>query len=501
MGVVRIQELLRTRLDRGFSIRSIGANEARVLFDGSVAAISVLLTLFFCRLVTSTSIRTRDVILSATLPVLFVVFNALLGVYSRYRVASARIKACALCASIVLTSLAGWVVLRSLPVILLWAMLVTGPVTLARLLLSLHADRHRSFTRIVTNDRGPVLVLGGAGYIGSHTVALLLQRGREVRVLDRLMYGDAVLKDFRENPRFSLIEGDVTDIAKLTAAMKDCSAVVHLAGLVGDPACAVSPEFTRHTNIIATRMAREVAEAMGIHRFIFASSCSVYGISSKEVTETDALNPASLYAETKIDSERELLVNSRDDFFVTILRFATVFGHSRRPRFDLVANLFTAQALNDGLITVIGPHQWRPFIHVRDLARAILATLEADTRIIQSQIFNVGDKRLNMTILDLAERVRAATSAHRSVEISIADNPSDRRNYAVSFEKIQRALGFQAETTIEEGVQEMVDRLLAGEYAHYRSSEYSNVAMTARAVEAFHDADQATHLYAPLNAR
>jgi nucleoside-diphosphate-sugar epimerase len=500
MGGIHIKELFRSRLDRGFSIRSIGPNEARVLYDGSVAAISAVLTLFFVSLVTSTSIRTRDTILSAALPVLFVVFNALLGVYSRHRVASARFKALALCASVTLTCLVGSFALRP-AVILLWAMLVTGPVTLARLLLGVHADRHRSFTRIVTNDRGPVLVVGGAGYIGSHTVALLLQRGREVRVLDRLMYGDAVLKDFRENPRFSLIEGDVTDIAKLTAAMKDCSAVVHLAGLVGDPACAVNPEFTRHTNIIATRMAREVAEAMGIHRFIFASSCSVYGISSKEVTETDALNPASLYAETKIDSERELLVNSRDDFFVTILRFATVFGHSRRPRFDLVANLFTAQALNDGLITVIGPHQWRPFIHVRDLARAILGALEADTRRVQSQIFNVGDKSLNMTILDLAERVQAATSAHRSVEISVADNPSDRRNYAVSFEKIQRVLGFRAETTIEAGVQEMVDRFLAGDYSHYRSPEYSNVAMTARAVELFQDAGQASHLYAPLNAR
>lgn len=501
MHVIRIQELLRTRLDRGFSIRSIGPNEARVLFDGSVAAISVLVTLLFCRLASSTSIRERDVIVSATLPVIFVVFGALLGVYSRFRMAAVGFKVSALCVSIIVTSLAGWLLLQNVAVIVLWALLVTGPVTLARLLLSLHAGRHRRFTRIVTNDRGPVLVVGGAGYIGSHAVAILLRRGREVRVLDRLMYGDAVLKNFRENPRFSLIEGDVTDIAKLTAAMQDCSAVVHLAGLVGDPACAVNPEFTRHTNIIATRMAREVAEAMGVRRFIFASSCSVYGVSSKEVTETSPLNPASLYAETKIDSERELLANVPDDFFVTILRFATVFGHSRRPRFDLVANLFTAQAVNEGRITVIGPDQWRPFIHVRDLARAIVATLETDAAIVQSQIFNVGDKSLNMTILQLAERVRAATSTHRPVEISIADNPTDRRNYAVSFEKIQRVLAFQAETTIEEGVQEMVDRLLAGEYAHYRSSEYSNVAMTAKAVEAFHDADQATHLYAPLSAR
>src|SRR5262249_7356476 len=155
------------------------------------------------------------------------------------------------------------------------------------------------------------------------------------------------------NPRFEVVEGDATDIMKLTEAMSGVSSVVHLAGLVGDPACAVDRSFTRHTNVIATRMLKEVAISMGVPRFVFASSCSVYGASEEEVEETSPLNPVSLYAVTKIDSERELQSLIDETFCVTILRFATVFGHSRRPRFDLVANLFTAQAFNDGRITVM----------------------------------------------------------------------------------------------------------------------------------------------------
>ena len=253
------------------------------------------------------------------------------------------------------------------------------------------------------------------------------------------MYGQQSLAPFLGRRDFELIEGDATDITKLTLAMKGASAVVHLAGLVGDPACAVDEQFTRHTNIVATRMAKDVAQSMGVHRFVFASSCSVYGMSDKEVSETDALNPVSMYAQTKIDSENELLYSGRDDFFVTVLRFATVFGHSPRPRFDLVGNLFTAQAMTDGLITVIGPQQWRPFIHVRDLGRAIVKVLKANPALVQSQIFNVGDKRLNMTILQLAEAVQKVCSHGREVKISVSENVQDRRNYAVSFEKIQLA--------------------------------------------------------------
>jgi len=496
---MQIMDLIRLRVSRGFSVDSIGPNEGRVLFDGTAAFVSGALALAFCRAYAPTSVSRRDLLLPIVLPVLLIVFNALLGIYTRLRLAFARTKALTLCASVLLSAVTAGLAFGTWSLVVLWAMLATGPIVLARLLLSLHTGRHRTLANIAIKSRGPVLIIGGAGYIGSHTVDLLLKRGQSVRVLDRLMYGDGSLAEFRGHPRFCLIQGDVTDIAKLSAAMRDCSAVVHLAGLVGDPSCAVSPEFTRHANIIATRMAREVAESMGVHRFVFASSCSVYGLSDTEVGEADALNPVSLYAHTKVDSERELLSSVRDEFFVTVLRFATVFGHSPRPRFDLVANLFAAQAMTEGLITVVGPNQWRPFIHVRDLARAIVIVLTADPRLVQSQIFNVGDKRLNMTILQLAERVRDCAAKYRQAELSVTEDPQDRRSYAVSFRKIRATLGFEAATLLDEGIQEMVEHFRADHYNHYRSPEYSNVAMTTKALASFQDPAEMAHLYAPLN--
>jgi nucleoside-diphosphate-sugar epimerase len=343
-----------------------------------------------------------------------------------------------------------------------------------------------------------VLVVGGAGYIGSHVVDLLLKEGRNVRVLDRLMYGKDSLSEFLNHRYFELVEGDATDISKLTLAMKDVSAVVHMAGLVGDPACLIDPNFTRHTNIIATKMVKEVAQSIGVHRFVFASSCSVYGVSDKEARENDPLNPVSLYAQTKIDSERELLFSVPDEFFVTILRFATVFGHSRRPRFDLVANLFTGQAIEDGIIHVVGPGQWRPFIHVRDLARAVLFVLKADPPIIQGQIYNVGDQRLNMTIGKLGEEIKNIVSRFRDVQMNVQENAADRRNYAVSFDKIRSSLGFDAQIMLHEGIEEMVEHFRKGTYRSYREKVYNNLAVTKDALDNFRDPASSSRLYAPL---
>jgi nucleoside-diphosphate-sugar epimerase len=381
--------------------------------------------------------------------------------------------------------------------VVLWALLTLPVAVVARLLLGLPYSRRAPLQTLAVTRHGPVLVIGGAGYIGSLTVERLLERGHRVRVLDRFMYGTQSLAPFVGSPNFEIIEGDVTDISKLAAAMRHASAVIHLAGLVGDPACAVDPDFTRHENIIATRMARQVAQSLGIHRFIFSSSCSVYGASEQEMREEDALNPVSLYAQTKIDSERELLFSVPDDFFVTVLRFATVFGHSSRPRFDLVANLFSAQAVVNGVVTVIGPDQWRPFVHVRDLARAIVMVLEARPEVVQSQIYNVGDDRLNMTIGQLGELVQRTVIRYRDVEVTVQAGDQDRRNYRVSFDKIRSALGFQAETTIEAGVREMVEELRAGRYGDFRDPVYSNVATTRAAL---HDFYESNALYAPRRA-
>jgi len=493
---MRLWEYVRARRGRQLSVDSLGPNEARVLYDAAVGVFGVAVTMVFSdRRIGGIDSHAIGLCL---LPVLLLVFCACFGIYSRLKMASGRRKALALLGSIVgccgIAALAG----ASPRSLLLWSLFAYPLLALPRLLLGIPYSRHKRLNLIAVNHRGPVLVIGGAGYIGSHLVELLLRAGRQVRVLDRLMYGSESLAEFVGDGRFELIAGDATDIAKLTQAMYGASAVVHLAGLVGDPACAVDNNFTRHTNIVATRMAKEVAQSLGVHRFVFASSCSVYGISDTEASETGAVNPVSLYAQTKIDSETELLASGRDEFFVTVLRFATVFGHSRRPRFDLVGNLFTAQAMTDGLITVVGPDQWRPFVHVRDLARAVMLVLNADTTLVQNQIFNVGDKRLNMTILQLAQKIRDVCNRYREVRISVTDNPQDQRNYAVDFRKIHSMLGFEAETMAEAGVEEIAAAFQTGKYGNYREHIYSNVAVTARALDQFQDPAELARLYAPL---
>jgi len=488
-------DYFQSRLKRGLSILSIGPNEARLVYDFAASTGAFVCTAWFLIAFMDRGFPGR----LAVVPFILVFLNALLGIYSRLKTATGRIKAGVLLVALVSSCLACLLLTRDLAGVVLWGMLAGPMIILPRLFLALQHSKHENLAVTVVKQRGPVLVIGGAGYIGAHVVDLLLAAGQSVRILDSLMYGSDSLAEFEGNRDFELIEGDATDISRLTTAMKGASSVVHLAGLVGDPACAVDSEFTRHTNIIATRMAKDVAQAMGIYRFVFASSCSVYGVSSRELKEGDALNPVSLYAQTKIDSEQELLRVVRDDFFMTVLRFATVFGHSYRPRFDLVANLFTAQAMNEGLITVIGPQQWRPFVHVRDLARAIVMVLGAKPIEVQSQIFNVGDKRLNMTILQLAEKVKAIVEqTGKKVSISVTENPDDLRNYAVSFDKINKHLGFEAETLMEDGVREMVAHFERGTFSHYRDQIYSNVAMTKKALETFYDPMQTMNIYAPL---
>jgi len=493
---------IRARLGRGWSLSSLGPNEARLLFDAGASAAGVAATLLFLALFVpgSTSLRSNLPLFAA--PLVFVAFNVFAGLYTRLRISRWQRKAAALLATVAATVVSSLLLGAPLPGVVLWALLVGAPVVLARAFVALPFTRHGSLvTTLVTHRHGPVLVIGGAGYIGWHTVDLLLQRGYEVRVLDRLMYGRKPLEEFLGHSRFELIEGDVTEITKLTGAARNASAVIHLAGLVGDPACAVDVDFTRHTNIVATRMAKEVAQSLGVHRFLFASSCSVYGVSDVEVDELSPLNPMSLYAQTKIDSERELLHVVRDDFFVTVLRFATVFGHSKRPRFDLVANLFTAQAMTEGCITVVDPDQWRPFVHVRDLARAMVHVLESSADVVQSQVYNVGNARLNTTIGQLGELVASVAREFRSpVTITVREQPAeDRRNYHVSFAKIRRHLDFQAETGLDEGIREMARLFAKGAYRHYRDEIYSNVATTLRAVEHFYDPLESQRLYAPRN--
>src|ERR1700693_2231158 len=189
-----------------------------------------------------------------------------------------------------------------------------------------------------------VLVLGGAGYLGSVLVRQLLELGRRGRGLGSFMFGEQALGGVRYHPSLEVVRGDVRDVGVVVRCMRSCDAVIHLAGIVGDPACEENKELAVEANRAATRMLANVARQWGVRLFIFASSCSVYGASDFFVNEASPVNPLSVSSETKIDSEGILLGAKTATFAPTILRFSTLFGLSPRMRFDLVANLFVARA-------------------------------------------------------------------------------------------------------------------------------------------------------------
>ncbi|MEI6136722.1 MAG: NAD(P)-dependent oxidoreductase [Chloroflexota bacterium] len=255
---------------------------------------------------------------------------------------------------------------------------------------------------VASNPR--VLVTGGAGYIGSWVVNGLLSRGYAVTCLDRLLFGPESLDRFVGNPNLELITADCRDRDVMRRAMSRSSTVMHLAGLVGDPACAVDETVSCDINVRATETAAQLAREAGA-RFIFASSCSVYGVSGEISDEQAHRAPVSTYARNKCEAE-DILNGMIDDRFGPVtLRFATIHGLSPRPRFDLVVNLFAALATRTGAITVFGGDQWRPFVHCADVADALIAAVEAPEQLVCGETFNVGSDPENYRIRDLAELI------------------------------------------------------------------------------------------------
>src|SRR6202050_3381574 len=333
-----------------------------------------------------------------------------------------------------------------------------------------------------------VLVLGGAGYLGSIVVTRLLQRGFKVRVLDSFLFGENSLDDVRTHANCELIRGDVRHIGVVVNAMRGCDAVVQLGAIVGDPACEEDKQLAMEVNRAATRMLADVARGCGVRRFIFASSCGVYGASESCLDETSAVNPLSIYAKTKVDSENILmatagqsdgpLASAAVDFAPTILRLGTLFGLSSRMRFDLVVNLFVARAASSGQITVLNGEQWRPFLHVQDAAGAVIACLEADRGAVTGEIFNVGSSSLNLQIEQLGCAIARGVPGTEIIRIENLD----RRNYRVSFEKIERVLGFRCEWTLESGIEEIYAAIQSGLIADFTNDQFNNhTAMRAMA--------------------
>lgn len=317
-----------------------------------------------------------------------------------------------------------------------------------------------------------VLVIGGAGYIGSALLPKLLERGYQVRLLDLFLFGTGPIAKVMEHHNLEMIHADFRHVDKIVQAMKGVDDVIHLGAIVGDPACALDQELTVEVNLMATRMIAEVAKGSGISRFCFASTCSVYGANDQMLDERSELNPISLYAQSKLASEKVLLHLADETFSPVILRFGTVYGLSGRTRFDLVVNLLTARAVIEGKITVFGGGQWRPFLHVDDAAVALLKAVEAPTDLSHAQVFNVGSNEQNYQLVEAAQIIQSLVA---QVEVVDMGADTDFRNYRVDFSKITKMLGFIPRWTLQEGIKQVIAALETGEVKDYRHPMYSNV--------------------------
>ncbi|MBA2629966.1 MAG: NAD(P)-dependent oxidoreductase [Thermoleophilaceae bacterium] len=310
-----------------------------------------------------------------------------------------------------------------------------------------------------------ITITGGAGYVGALVVDELLEAGREVRVLDVLLHGQEDVATELTERGVELIRGDIRDADARRRALDGAEAVVHLAAIVGDPACARDPELSKEVNVEGSRSLVADAREMGVERLVFASTCSNYGRMSDPTVPIDEggeLRPVSLYAEQKVGIEKALLasvghsVNGGGGLRPTCLRFATVYGVGPRMRFDLTVNEFTRDLWADRKLEVFGERFWRPYIHVADAARAVRAVLEAPAEEVAGQVFNAGDSAENYRKLDLVEII---TGQLGRGDVEYVHRDEDPRDYKVSFEKIRSALGFEVSNRVPDGIAEIVGAL------------------------------------------
>lgn len=433
--------------------------------------------------------------LPALVPLLVIAIAcfALSGFYSRQRTYRGRPKAEAVLQACVLAFLAYAALAYALRAYVLFpsaiAIAVTAAITIVVLLvlrlygqlwkraaglLAVAADPERVSTgRAIVNERTEVVVIGGAGYVGSALVPMLLDAGKSVRLLDRFIFGRDPIAAFVGHPSLTIQDADYRRTDQLVLAMRHADSVIHLGGIVGDPACALDERLTIELNLAANRAVAEIAKAQQVRRFVFASSCSVYGANSEVLDENSRLNPVSLYAESKVATEVVISELADHDFRPTILRLGTVYGLSGRIRFDLVVNLLTAKAVMDGVIPVYGPSQWRPFVHVADAASAFALAVMTENRIVEGRTYNVGRDDQNMTLGDLGRLIAEKVPTARLEESETAE---DARNYRVSFARIHRELGYRPTWSVRSGVDQIIEALRSGTIADYTDPAYSNVA-------------------------
>jgi nucleoside-diphosphate-sugar epimerase len=305
-----------------------------------------------------------------------------------------------------------------------------------------------------------IVVTGGAGYLGSILCGRLLEEGHKVKCLDNLLYGKEPIKPLLRNSNFQLITGDIRDMTTITTTINGADTVIHLASIVGRQAANLNSKATKEINYLATKNIAELCALHNIKNLIFASTCSVYGAQPNNlIDEHSPTRPADLYAETKIKSEAAIL-----DVFANaaILRTATLFGLSKRMRFDLAINRFIAQAIQDKMLTVFGGQQYRPFIHVADATEAYLFVLDNELK----GIYNISWK--NWKIIDVAKLISDTLGA----EIEVSKKIVDLRDYKVHCDKI-KSLGFNPKRNVQMAIEDISERY-ESEFKDYRLPKYDN---------------------------
>jgi len=306
-----------------------------------------------------------------------------------------------------------------------------------------------------------ILITGGAGYLGSILSRRLLKKGYHVRIMDDLWYGKESIKDCLTNDKFELVHADIRNLVETVRALRDVDGVIHLASIVGMPASSIEPRTSEEINYLATKNIAELCQLHNIETYIFASTCSVYGSQpNKLITEKSPVSPLDYYAKQKFLSERAIGWLNRAP---TILRFGTLYGFSPRMRFDLVINLFIAQALCNGKITVFGGDQYRPFLHVDDASESILFALEKNL----TGTYNVISE--NLTILEAAKKISDSINC----DIEISHENEDIRNYKVSDGKI-RQMGFLPKKNIENAIIEIKQAIESGQIKDFNDPKYNN---------------------------
>jgi nucleoside-diphosphate-sugar epimerase len=304
-----------------------------------------------------------------------------------------------------------------------------------------------------------ILVTGGAGYVGSGLLRELLLKGYNVTCIDNLLFGGESLLDIWHNKNFTFYKCDINDSQKLDEVFlkNNFDGVIHLAAIVGDPACKINSDLAIKTNFESSKNLLEKSKNSEVSKFIFASTCSNYGkMDDPEayVDENSKLAPVSLYAELKVKFEKYMLgeMKKLDGFSPTSLRFSTVYGLSPRMRFDLTVNEFTKNLALGKELIIFGEQFWRPYCHVKDFSNAFITVLNSPDEKVAYNVFNVGDTKENYTKQMIVNEIKKVLP---NSKIKYVQKNEDPRDYRVNCDKIKKELGFKISMTVPDGIKEI----------------------------------------------